>query len=54
MPQGCGEEDGCSPAERDAGGSLPRQDRCDRTSPSDRKRDKSETLTKGPLLKSKI
>lgn len=22
MPQGCGEEDGCSPAERDAGGSL--------------------------------
>lgn len=22
MPQGCGEEDGCCPAERDAGGSL--------------------------------
>lgn len=35
-------------------GKSSRQDPCDRTSSSDRKRDKSETLTRGPLLKSKI
>lgn len=53
MPQGCGEEDGHSPAECDAGGRLQGRIAVTGLPPPIRNRDKSETLTRA-LLRRKI